>query len=308
MGRRKGSSVSGWLIVDKPEGMTSTQAVGKAKWLFDARKAGHAGTLDPLATGILPIALGEATKTVPFIVDGAKGYRFTMRLGIETDSDDSDGQVVANADASGITEQMVRALLPEFLGEIEQTPPRFSAIKVAGERAYDRARDGEVFELDARTVTIDRLDLVGFAAPDVTLEADCGKGTYVRAIARDLGRRLDCGGHVVKLRRTRVGPFDESHAISLERLEELRHSAAGREALMESLLPIEAALDDIPALSVSSDDASRLKRGQPVLLRGRDAPIMTGPVYAMSRGTLVAIGEICQGELRPSRVFNTSAG
>lgn len=302
--RRKGSPVSGWLILDKPQGMTSTQAVTKVRRLFDAAKAGHAGTLDPLATGVLPIALGEATKTVPFAVEGLKTYRFTIRFGAETDTDDAEGAVTAESEARPSSEA-IAAMLSRFTGEISQVPPRFSALKVDGARAYDLARDKEEFELAPRMVSIERLLLVSRSDPDhCVLETECGKGTYVRALARDLGEALGCFAHVTELRRTRVGPFGEEAAISLAKLEELGHSAAGRDALLGVLKPVQTALDDIPALAISGQDAARLKRGQPVLLRGRDAPILKGPVYATSRGSLVAVGEVSQGELRPTRVFN----
>jgi len=300
--RRKGQAVSGWLILDKPEGLTSTKAVGRVRWLYDATKAGHAGTLDPLATGILPIAFGEATKTVPFAVEGAKTYRFTVRFGAETDTDDTEGKVTETSDLRPSREE-IEAALPQFTGAISQVPPRYSALKVDGARAYDLAREEEEFELAPRTVTVDRLTLVDLPDPDhCVLEAECGKGTYVRALARDLGRALGCLGHVSALRRTRVGAFGEAEAVTLEEVE----AAAGesREAALALLQPVESALQDLPALNLSSSDAARLRQGQPVLLRGRDAPIITGPVYAVSKGALVALGEVSQGEFRPRRIFN----
>ncbi len=306
--RRKGRAIDGWLVIDKSEGDTSTRVVGVVRALLDARKAGHAGTLDPLATGVLPIALGEATKTVAHVVEGLKSYRFTITWGRETATDDAEGETIAQSDARPSAEA-IEAALGRFRGEIMQVPPRYSAIKVAGERAYDLARDGEEFELAARPVLIERLEIAEIPSPDTcVLEADCGKGTYVRALARDLGRVLGCCGHVSALRRTRVGPFTEEAAISLDKLAQLRHSAGGRERLMDHLLPVEAALDDIPALSVSSADAARLKRGQAVIVRGRNAPILTGPVYVMARGVLVALGEVRKGELHPTRVFNIRTG
>ncbi|MGI9385610.1 MAG: tRNA pseudouridine(55) synthase TruB [Methyloligellaceae bacterium] len=305
MGKRsKGRPVHGWLVLDKPQGLTSTRAVSVAKRLADAAKAGHAGTLDPLATGVLPIAFGEATKTVPFVVDGAKSYRFTVAWGCETTTDDTEGEVL-NESAARPTRSDVERVLPEFTGDIMQVPPDYSAVKVEGQRAYDLARDGEAFELKARPVLIERLALIEHdQEAGSVLEADCGKGTYVRALARDLGRRIGCFGHVIALRRTRVGPFTDCQTISLAKLQEMSHSAAGREAVLTALKPVETALDDIPALAVSGSDAARLKRGQAVLMRGRDAPILEGPVYAMSRGLLVALGEVQHGELRPTRVFN----
>ena len=302
--RRKGSPIHGWLVFDKPQGMTSTQAVSRVRHVYGAAKAGHAGTLDPLATGVLPIAFGEATKTVPFAVEGNKQYRFTVRFGAATDTDDAEGAVVATSDRRPARTE-IEAVFPNFVGEISQVPPRYSALKVAGARAYDLARDEQDFELAPRPALIASLKLIDMPDPDhCVIEARCGKGTYVRALARDLGQALGTVAHVTELRRTRVGPFSEEGAISLAKLEELGHSAAVRDALLSALKPVETALDDIPALAVSGQDAVRLKRGQPVLLRGRDAPILKGPVYATSRGTLLAVGEVSQGEFRPTRVFN----
>lgn len=306
MRKKKGSVVDGWLILDKPRGMTSTDAVNRVKRLFQAQKAGHAGTLDPLATGILPIAFGEATKTVPFVVDGQKHYRFTVTWGSETDTDDSEGQTVRRSDERPSRADIESALL-EFRGEIQQVPPQFSAVKVAGARAYDLARDGESFALAARTVLVRRLDIANVPFADTCIfDAFCGKGTYIRSLARDIGRRLGCFGHVTELRRVSVGALDLDSAISLDKLEELGHSAPGREGLRSVLRPVEAALDDIPALSVSTSDAARLRRGQAILIRGATAPILTGPAYAMSHGALVAVGEVRQGEFHPARVFNLS--
>jgi tRNA pseudouridine55 synthase len=300
--RRKGQAVSGWLILDKPEGLTSTKAVGRVRWLYDAAKAGHAGTLDPLATGILPIAFGEATKTVPFAVEGVKAYRFTVRFGAETDTDDTEGKVTGTSERRPATEE-IEAALPQFIGEISQVPPRYSALKVDGARAYDLARDEEEFELAPRTVIIDRLTLIERPDPDhCVLETQCGKGTYVRALARDLGRALHCLGHVSALRRTRVGSFGEADAVTLDAVEGAAEE--GPEAALALLQPVETALQDLPALTMSSSDAARLRRGQAVLLRGRDAPIVTGPVYAVSKGALVALGEVERGEFRPRRIFN----
>jgi tRNA pseudouridine55 synthase len=239
-------------------------------------------------------------------VGGNKQYRFTVRFGAATATDDAEGAIVATS-AVRPTRGEIEAALPGFLGEISQVPPRYSALKVAGARAYDLARDEEEFELALRPVLIESLKLVDMPDSDhCVIEARCGKGTYVRALARDLGHSLGSAAHITELRRTRVGPFDEEVAISLAKLEQLGHSAAGRDALFSVLQPVETALDDIPALAISGWDAARLKRGQPVLLRGRDAPILKGPVYATSRGTLVAVGEVSQGELRPTRVFNLS--
>jgi tRNA pseudouridine55 synthase len=302
--RKKGNPINGWIVLDKPAGMTSTQAVGKVRWLFQAQKAGHAGTLDPLATGILPIALGEATKTVPYAVDGQKSYRFTVRWGAETDTDDAEGQVVERSDAAP-SRATIEALLPSFLGEIMQTPPAFSAIKIDGQRAYDLARQGEAVQLEARPVQIDRLDLVGMPDPLTSVfEAECGRGTYVRAIARDIGRKLGCYGHVIALRRTRVGPFREAQAVTLSELEDAAGIEDGGIEIKTMLRPVESALAELLEVTVSQSDAARLARGQTVLLRGRDAPIMSGEAFALSKGTLIALCEIERGELRPLRVFN----
>jgi len=302
--RRAGEDVNGWVILDKPVGMTSTAAVARVKRIFNARKAGHAGTLDPLASGLLPVALGEATKTVPFVMDGAKTYRFTVRWGIETTTDDADGEPVATSDKRPTAETVDEAAAA-FVGEISQVPPAFSAVKVVGERAYDLAREGTPAKLQARPAMVFSLIHLGFADADHSrFEAECGKGTYVRALARDLGRELGSYGHVAALRRTRVGPFGEADMISLEMLEELRHSAAARGDPEHVLRPVETALDDIPALAISRSDAARLRRGQAVLIRGRNAPLKQGTVYATAGGTLVALGEIKRGELHPTRVFN----
>jgi tRNA pseudouridine55 synthase len=303
--RRDKRDVHGWVVLDKPIGMTSTQAVAVLKRLFQAKRAGHAGTLDPLASGGLPIALGEATKTVPFVMDGRKRYRFTVAWGEERDTDDTEGQVVKTSEARP-TADAIRALLPQFTGVIEQTPPRYSAIKVQGERAYDLARDGEIVELASRPVEIHELTLM--EQPDAShsvFEAECGKGTYVRALARDMGRILGCYGHICGLRRTLVGPFGESDMISLEHLQALcDRAAAGEGSLADALLPVETALDDIPALAITRADAARLHRGQAVLLRGRDAPNCSGTVYVTVAGRLLALAEIGNGELIPKRVFN----
>ncbi len=303
--KREKHDVHGWVVLDKPVGMTSTHAVAVIKRLFTAKRAGHAGTLDPLASGCLPIALGDATKTVPFVMDGRKAYSFTVRWGEERDTDDAEGRVVATSDTRP-TAEAIAAALPAFIGAIEQVPPRYSAIKIEGERAYDIARDGEEFELKPRTVLIERLALEATADADHSVfRAECGKGTYVRALARDLGRVLGCHGHVSALRRTAVGPFAESDMISLEGLESLCHRAAfGELSLADALLPVATALDDIPALAVSRADAARLQRGQAVLLRGRDAPMVRGTVYVTASGSLIALAEVDRGEVVPKRVFN----
>jgi tRNA pseudouridine55 synthase len=293
--RPKKRDINGWIVLDKGVGMTSTHAVAAVKRALTAKKAGHAGTLDPLASGILPIALGEATKTVPFVMDGRKSYVFTVTWGAETDTDDAEGEVVERSDRVPQRAE-VEALLPRFTGAIEQVPPRFSAIKVKGERAYDLARDGEVVELTPRPVEIDSLAVVAHQGDRSVLKADCGKGTYVRAIARDLGRALGCLGHISALRRTRVGPFSEDDAVTVDDVA----------SDPSSLRPVESALGDLPSVAVSRDMATRLMRGQSILLRGRETPV-SGKVYATCNGVLVAVGDVERGELVPHRVFNLGA-
>ena len=295
MGRRRksGRPVNGWLILDKPVGMTSTAAVALVKRTLDARKAGHAGTLDPLASGCLPIALGEATKTVAFVMDGRKVYRFTVRWGAETETDDTEGAVTATSDTRPDAAS-IGAVLEEFTGTISQVPPAYSAIKIAGERAYDLAREGEDVVLDARPITVHRLDLLDCPDSDTAIfEAECGKGTYVRALARDMGRRLGTCAHVTALRRMVVGPFDESVMITPEDLD--------AEAPLQ---PVDAALSQIPSLRFGERDTARIRSGQAVLMRGRDAPIAEGAAYAVFDGVPVAIGEIEKGHFSPRRVFN----
>jgi tRNA pseudouridine55 synthase len=303
--RREKRDVHGWIVLDKPVGMTSTQAVGAIKRLFSCKRAGHAGTLDPLASGCLPIALGEATKTVPFVMDGRKTYSFTVRWGEQRDTDDADGRVVAVSDARP-DRAAIEALLPGYTGTISQVPPQYSAIKIDGERAYDLARDGETVDLQARPVEIHRLELVHLPDADhAEFRAECGKGTYVRSLARDIGRALGCLGHIKALRREAVGSFSQNDMISLEQLTAMCHrAAAGEASLADALLPVETALDDIPALAVARADAARLQRGQAVLLRGRDAPIFRGTVYVTVSGQLVALAEVDRGEIVPKRVFN----
>lgn len=300
--RSKRSTVNGWLILNKPVGLTSVAALNRVKRLFNARKAGHAGTLDPLATGVLPIAFGEATKTVPYAVDSQKGYRFTVSWGAETNTDDSEGEIVEESDERPARAD-IEAALDAFRGEIEQTPPRFSAVKVEGARAYDLAREGESFELRSRVVAVERLEIVDIPDGDsCVFEADCGRGTYVRAIARDLGRALGCYGHICALERTRVGAFRVEEAVTLEDIEA---AAEDDPAMLSNMLsPVQQALADMPEIKLSPSDAARLRRGQPVLLRGRDAPIISAKSYATVRGTLVALGEAAHGEFTPERVFN----
>ena len=307
MRNREKRDVHGWVVLDKPVGMSSTQAVSVVKRLFQAKRAGHAGTLDPLASGVLPIALGEATKTVPFVMEGRKVYRFTVRWGEERDTDDAEGRVI-DSSTQRPTAQAIAAVLPRFTGQITQVPPRFSAVKIDGERAYDLARDGEMVEMAPRPVEIHRLELIEMPDPDhAKFIAECGKGTYVRALARDLGRTLGCLGHVTALRRTAVGPFEDEVAVSLDTLQRLHpdETAALEEA---ALLPVESGVAALPALRVSAADAGRLARGQAVLLRGRDAPVMAGWVSVSSQGALIALAEVEKGELRPRRIFNLSRG
>jgi tRNA pseudouridine55 synthase len=295
--------VNGWIALDKAVGETSTDAVAALKRLFRAKKAGHAGTLDPLASGVLPIAFGEATKTVPFVMDGEKAYLFTVRWGAETETDDSEGKTTNRSEMRPSREAIASAL-PAFTGMIEQTPPKYSAIKIGGERAYDLARDGQAVELAARAVEIRRLDLLETTDADhAVFRAECGKGTYVRAIARDLGRALGCCGHVTALRRVRVGPFEAEAAVSLQSLAALRDEG-GEDALATALLPVETGLASLPALAVSAADAQRLARGQPVIVRGRDAPVLEGFVSVSAQGALVALGEMEQGALHPRRIFH----
>jgi tRNA pseudouridine55 synthase len=300
--RNKGRAVHGWLVLDKPAGMTSAQAVAAVRRAFDARKVGHAGTLDPLATGVLPIALGEATKTVAYAVDGAKHYRFTVGWGIETDTDDALGKAIARSDVPA-TREAIAALLPRFTGDIAQVPPAFSAIKVAGARAYAVAREGGRVALAARTVHIEALNLIDMPdASSTVFEARCGRGTYVRALARDMGRTLGCLGHLLALRRTLVQPFGIEGAVTLEALTVA--ARAGEGALARMLLPVEASLRQLRELSVDRSAAARLLRGQVITILGRDAPTGGGPAYATFQGNVVAVGRLEKGELRPLRVFN----
>jgi tRNA pseudouridine55 synthase len=302
--KRKGEPVHGWVALDKPLGMTSTQAVAKVKWLFHAEKAGHGGTLDPLASGLLPIALGEATKTVQWAMDGRKVYRFTVKWGEERSTDDLEGEITTTS-VSRPSQQSIESILNQFHGEIMQAPPAFSAIKVGGERAYELARAGEAVDLAPRPVTIEKLTLI--ACPDTdhaAFEVTCGKGTYVRALARDMGRALGSPGHVVALRRIAVGAFGEADMIPLEKLEQMRHKAPGDNAMDGVLRPIETVLDGIPALAVKDAEAQRLKQGQPVLLRGANAPIASDAVLVTWGGKPLGICSIEQGSLKPKRLFN----
>lgn len=305
-GKRRGRPVHGWLVLDKPVGVSSAAAVATVRRLFDAEKAGHGGTLDPLASGILPIALGEATKTAAWAMAASKTYRFTVRWGEARETDDAAGAVTATSDRRPDRAQILTALAA-FTGEIRQRPPAYSALKVAGERAYDLARRGEAVDLEPRMVRVESLRLLGVSDPDhAELEAEVGKGTYIRALGRDLALGLGTCGHVSALRRTRVGPFDEAHAISLDKLTSLGHSPPP----FEHLLPVETALDDIPALALTEAEAARLRCGQAVLpLRPTDRAFMlelgNGQRIRATCGTkLVALAEIADGALRPVRVLN----
>jgi tRNA pseudouridine55 synthase len=289
------AEVNGWVCLDKPVGLTSTQAVTQLKYLFNAKKAGHAGTLDPLASGILPVAFGEATKTVPIVQDGVKVYRFGVKWGEETDTDDTEGRIIATSDRRP-DDGEISAQLSRFVGVISQVPPIYSAIKIAGERAYDLARDGADFVMAPRDIVVHRLELVS-SEPDVAiLEAECGKGTYVRAIARDLGRHLGCYGHVVSLRRTRVGPFQAVDAVTLDSLRDTSES-------LRTMLPVEAGLLELTKIALDRDGAAILRRGQKLLLRGSHAP-QDGPAYASCFGSPVAFGVVEAGHFVSTRVFN----
>jgi len=304
--QRKGRSISGWIILDKPLGMSSSQAVGAVRRILDARKAGHGGTLDPLATGILPIALGEATKTVSYAMDGSKTYRFTVRWGEARTTLDREGEITDTSVVRPTRDEII-GVLPEFIGLVEQVPPIYSAIKVDGRRAYQLAREDKDVELKPRSVSIDQLELVDIPDTDhATFSADCGKGTYIRSLARDIACALGTFGYVSELRRTRVGPFDEATAISLDKLEALGHSAPPDEAI----LPVETVLDDIPALALTEEEARQILHGQSVsaLAVATRSPL-TGieqgdVVCGMNKGKLVALVQFAGGTFRPVRVLN----
>ena len=297
--RQKRSSrieINGWINLDKPIGVSSTQAVGRLKFLFNAKKAGHAGTLDPLASGVLPVAFGEATKTVPIVQDGAKAYRFRVRWGEESATDDAEGEIVARSELRPAPAE-IEALLPRFVGVVMQTPPKFSAIQIDGARAYDLAREGETFEIEPRPINVYRLSLIAAEPDAAVLEAECGKGAYVRAIARDLGRALGCYGHVVELRRTRVGPFSADSSIPLDRLPD------DSDLMARAMLPIQAGLAQLAMVPVDYNGAGILHRGQPLLLRGAQPP-PEGLAWASCYGAPVAFGAVQDGYFVPSRVFN----
>ncbi|KKB06943.1 pseudouridine synthase [Devosia geojensis] len=296
--KRVKRAVSGWLVLDKPYDMTSTQAVGKVRWLFSAAKAGHAGTLDPLATGILPIALGEATKAVPYVQDGRKVYRFGLRWGAATSTDDAEGEVVATSE-NRPDEADVAGVLAEFTGLVEQVPPAFSALKIDGERAYDLARAGEAVELAPRTVAIDSLTLLAHGTDISTFEVTCGKGTYVRALARDLARRLGTCGHVASLHRAAVGGFSDADAVRIEDLEAM--DPAARDA---ALKPVSAAFTALPEVRLRAEQAATIRNGNPVLLTGAGAPIALEAAWASFAGEVVATGSVERGQFKPKRVFN----
>jgi len=307
--RRKGDPIHGWLVLDKPEGPSSNTCVGRIKRLTNAAKVGHGGTLDPLASGILPIALGEATKTQQWAMDGHKTYQFTIRWGDSTATQDAEGEVTASSDTRP-SEAAILEALPTFIGEISQIPPAYSAVKIDGERAYKKARRDETVEIAPRVVRIDDIRLMGVPDPDHALfEMDCGKGTYVRALARDLALHLGCEGHIRRLRRTAVGPFSEEMAVPLQAFEE---NEGGNVAMLlsEHLLPVETVLDDIPALALTEQEAHRLKHGQaipvlPVAQRSPQGLISQGDVVQVTAaGTLLGLARIAGGEIRPLRLMN----
>jgi tRNA pseudouridine55 synthase len=296
--RKKGKDISGWLVVDKPAGITSTAVVNKVRWAMGAQKAGHAGTLDPAATGVLAIALGEATKTVPFVTDALKCYRFTVRFGQATNTDDAEGEVIAESPLRP-TDAEIAAALKTFEGDILQTPPQFSAVKIDGERAYVRAREGEEMDLAPRPLWVESLTLLAHPDPDhAELEMVCGKGGYVRAIARDLGRALGCQAHVLTLRRLWSGAFDATDGVTMDRIEELAHTDA-----LESLLrPLEDGLSDLPEVRCAPEAAARLRNGNPAPVIASDADYGE-TAWASLGGRAVAVGTYRAGELHPSRVF-----
>ncbi len=304
--KRRGQPVHGWVIIDKPLEMSSTKVVGRVRYLLDAQKAGHGGTLDPLATGILPIALGEATKTVSYAMDGTKVYEFTAKWGVATSTDDLEGDVIATSEHRPSRAE-IQDILATFEGTIDQVPPIYSAIKVDGKRAYELARADQDVELHARTVKIDRLELVDCIDPDhASFRVTCGKGTYIRSLARDIAKGLGTVAHVTRLRRTQVGPFSEKHAISLDSLETLGHSARDS----QSLLDIEAVLDDIPALALTIEQARRLKHGQPISLADvEDQSSLKDQnqdttCCVLSEGKMIALATCTEGDLKPLRVLN----
>lgn len=295
--KRVKRDLSGWLVFSKPYDMSSTEAVGKLRWLYGAKKAGHAGTLDPLATGILPIAFGEATKTVPAVQDGTKIYHFDIVWGSATTTDDIEGEVIATSDVRPSREAL-EALLPRFTGLITQIPPAFSAIKIGGERAYDLARAGEKLDMPPREVEIDALDILEHGAERSRLSVTCSKGTYVRALARDMAEALGTKGHVGALHRAQVGSFTDADAITLDAVEAA--DQAGRDAL---LLPVAAGLSDLPEIRLDARQAATIRLGNPVLLTGRDAPVALDDAWASLKGEAVALGYVEAGQFKPRRVI-----
>ena len=296
--RRKGRDISGWVVIDKPAGMTSTAVVNKVRWAFDARKAGHSGTLDPEATGVLAVALGEATKTVPFVTDALKAYRFEVTLGAATNTDDAEGEVIATSE-NRPSDHDIEAALDAFIGDIEQVPPKFSAVKIDGQRAYAMARAGEDVELHARPLFVENLSLIERVDEDhVTLEMICGKGGYVRSIARDLGEALGCFGHVKWLRRIWSGPFDAEDGVTLDQIESLAKSLE----IDQFLKPLEIGLDDLPQCTASAEGAARLANGNPGMVISSDAEF-GDTAWASYQGQPVAVGVYKAGELHPTRVF-----
>lgn len=295
--RKRGQPVHGWVVLDKPLTMGSTKAVAVVRRLMDAQKAGHAGTLDPLATGILPVALGEATKTVPFMMDAPKSYEFDIAFGTSTETLDAEGEVIGRSEARPI-ESDLRASLPQFVGSVEQIPPKYSAIKIDGKRAYDLARAGEAVEMKTRIVRIDAVRLERFDGEIAAFSVDCGKGTYVRSLARDICADLGVEGHVCRLRRTRVGPFTLKQSFTVDELERICDGASAS----EGLLPLSTALDDIPVLAVNEEEAKRLKQGREIVA----APSHQSSdwILAEERGVPIALCQPQGGSLAPKRVFN----
>ncbi|WP_375688881.1 tRNA pseudouridine(55) synthase TruB [Pseudooceanicola sp. LIPI14-2-Ac024] len=297
--KKKGRDISGWLVVDKPAGLTSTAVVNKVKWALEANKAGHAGTLDPEATGVLAVALGEATKTVPYITDALKCYEFTVRLGQATNTDDAEGEVIAESEARP-DDAAIKEALNRFVGDIMQVPPKFSAVKIDGERAYKLARDDEAFEIAARPLFVESLILMDRPDADhAMLEMVCGKGGYVRAIARDLGAALGCHGHVLRLRRVWSGPFVAAEGIGIEEIDSLARTPE----LDARLLPVEAGLQDLPEVRATDAGATRLRNGNPGQVIAHDLDYGE-ECWASFDGKPVAVGQYRGGELHPSRVFN----
>lgn len=298
--KRKGRDISGWLVVDKPAGLTSTAVVNKVRWAMDAKKAGHAGTLDPDATGVLAVALGEATKTVPFITDALKAYTFTVRLGQATNTDDAEGEVIASSELRP-EDATIKDALGAFVGDIMQVPPKFSAVKIDGQRAYKLARDGEDVEIAARPLWVEELVMTDRPDADhVTLEMTCGKGGYVRSIARDLGEALGCHGHVRELRRIWSGPFDASDGVTLEQVDAL----AKTPDLDAFLRPLEEGLQELPEVRATEEGAAKMRNGNPGMVFASDVEY-GDECWASLDGKAVAVGRFKSGELHPSRVFNT---